>query len=79
MPKFPVTRKQADQMGRAALKALASIARFVASVARSGAHAIRQAWRVVDAVPAAVRLFVVAGVLMLLGVVGAIVLHNSLG
>jgi hypothetical protein len=68
MPKSPVT-----------LKALAGIARFVAGVARSGARAVRQVWLVVEAVPAAVRLFVVAGVLMLLGFVGAITLHNTLG
>ena len=79
MPKSPVTRKQADEMGRAALTATAAIAKFVAGIARSGARGIAQVWRVIGAVPAAVRLFVAAGVLMLLGVVGAIVLHDSLG
>jgi hypothetical protein len=79
MPKSPVTRKQAEQMGQIALKAITGIASFLASVARSGARAVRQVWRVVEAVPAAVQLFVVAGVLLLLGVVGAITLHNSLG
>lgn len=79
MPKSPVTRKQADQVGRAALKAAASIAGFVAGIARAGAHVIRQIWHVAQAVPAAVRLFVAAGVLMLLGIVGAITLHTTLG
>ncbi|WP_445166766.1 hypothetical protein ACTXG7_23460 [Mycolicibacterium sp. Dal123E01] len=79
MPKSPVTRKQADELGRAALKAAAAIATFVARIARSGARGLAQVWRVIGAVPAAVRLCVTAGVLMLLGVVGAIVLHDSLG
>jgi hypothetical protein len=79
MPKSPVTRKQADQMGQIALKAITGIATFIASLARAGARAVRQVWCVVEAVPAAVQLFVVAGVLMLLGVAGAITLHNSLG
>ncbi|WP_099244369.1 hypothetical protein [Mycobacterium sp. shizuoka-1] len=79
MPKSPVTRQQADAIGRAALKAVKAIAAAVAGVARSGARAIRQVWRVVEAVPAAVRVFVAAAVLLLLGVVGAIALHTTLG
>src|SRR5262249_44020029 len=50
-----------------------------AAAARHGAHAVRQIWRVIEAVPSAVQLFVAAGVLMLLGVVGAITLHTTLG
>lgn len=79
MSNSPVTRKHADEMGRIALKAITGIARFVAGVARYGARVVRQVWRVVEAVPPALQLFFVAGVLMLLGFVGAIALHNSLG
>jgi hypothetical protein len=79
MPKSPVTRKQADEMGRAALKAITAIARFVAGIARSGARAVRQLWHVIEAVPPAVQLFFGAGATMLLGVVGAITLHSTLG
>ena len=79
MPKSPVTRKQADEMGRIALTTITAIARFVARVARSGAGAARAAWHVIEAVPAAVQLFFGAGATMLLGVVGAITLHTTLG
>jgi hypothetical protein len=79
MPKSPITRKQADEMGRAALKAVAAIGKFVAGVARSGARAVRQVWHVIEAVPAAVQLFFGSGATMLLGVVGAITLHDRLG
>jgi hypothetical protein len=66
-------------MGRTALKVVAAIARFVAGVARSGARAVTQIWHVIEAVPAAVQLFFGAGATMLLGVVGAITLHDRLG
>jgi len=79
MPKSPVSRKQADEAGRAVVKAITAIARFVASGARSGARAVRQAWHVIESVPPAVQLFSGAGALMLLGVVGAITLHDRLG
>ncbi|SBS78652.1 conserved hypothetical protein [uncultured Mycobacterium sp.] len=79
IPKSPITRKQADEMGRTALKAVMAIARFVAGSARSGARAVRQVWCVVQAVPSAVQLFCGAGATMLLGVVGAITLHDRLG
>ncbi|WP_246227719.1 hypothetical protein [Mycolicibacterium helvum] len=79
MPKSPITRKQADEMGRTALKAVTAIARFVAGVARSGARAVRQVWHVIQAVPAGVQLCFGAGATMLLGVVGAITLHTTLG
>jgi hypothetical protein len=79
MPKSPVTRKQADEMGRAAVRAVTAIARFIAGIARSSAHAIRRIWRVIEAVPPAVQLFCGAGVGMLLGLVGAITLPNTLG
>ncbi|MBB3605534.1 hypothetical protein FHT40_005221 [Mycolicibacterium sp. BK556] len=79
MPKSPVTRKQADEMGRAAVKAITAIARFAAGIARAGARALRQIWRVIQAVPATVQLFCCAGIGMLLGLVGAITLHGNLG
>ena len=79
MPKSPITRQHADELGRTALNAVAAIARFVAGVARSGARAVRQIWHAVHAVPAAVQLFFGAGATMLLGIVGAITLQDRLG
>jgi len=79
MPKSPITRQQADQIGRIALKAITGIVGFAAGVARYGGRVVRQVRRVLEAVPPALKLFFVAGVLMLFGVVGAIALHNSLG
>jgi hypothetical protein len=78
-PKAPLTRKQVDEMGRIALSAAMGIAHFIASVARYGARMVRQLWRAIEAVPPMLQLFVVAGIAMLLGVVGSIALHNSLG
>jgi hypothetical protein len=78
-PKAPLTRKQADEMGRVALKAVAGISHFIASVARHGAHVVRRLWQAIEAVPPTLQLFFVAGMAMLLGVVGSIALHNSLG
>jgi hypothetical protein len=78
MPKSPVTRKQADACGRTALKAGAGIARFAAGVARYGARVVEQLWLAIGKVPAALRMLFVAGILMLLGVVGSMALHNSL-
>jgi hypothetical protein len=79
MPKAPVTRKQADDLARIALKAATVVATFVAGVFRFVASIVRQVWRVIEAVPPALQLFSAAGVFMLLGVVGAIALPNSLG
>ncbi|WP_264006082.1 hypothetical protein [Mycolicibacterium sphagni] len=79
MPKSPVTREHADEMARLAVKAIRSIATFVAAVARSVARAVQEAWQVFQAVPPAVRLFFVAGTLMLLGIAGAITLHDTVG
>ncbi|MET4428615.1 hypothetical protein [Mycolicibacterium sp. 624] len=78
-PKAPLTRKQADEMGRVALKAATGIAHFIAGVARYGARVVTRLWRAIDAVPPALQLFFVAGMAMLLGVVGSIALDNSLG
>lgn len=79
VPKSPVTRKQVDQLGRTVVKALTAIGRAVAVVARFGAGVVRRIWRVVEAVPPAVQGSGVAAVGMLLGVIGAIALHNTLG
>ena len=79
MPKSPITRKQADDIGRFAVKAITALAHAVAVAARHGARAVTQIWRVIEAVPAPVQLFGVAGIGMLLGVVGAITLHSTVG
>ncbi|WP_231992062.1 hypothetical protein [Mycobacterium sp. ACS4331] len=79
MPKAPVTRQQADQMGRACIKAASALARVLAALARAGVRMARQMWRTIEAVPPALRLFVVTGVGMLLGVVGSIALQNAFG
>lgn len=78
-PKAPLTRKQADEMCRVALKAATGIAHFIAGVARYGARVVTRLWRAIEAVPPALQLFFVAGVAMLLGIVGSIALDNSLG
>ncbi|WP_286175048.1 hypothetical protein [Mycobacterium sp. DL99] len=79
MPKPAVTRKQADEVGRIARNAATAVIRFVADIARYGAHAVRQLSRAIEAVPPTVRLLTLVGVTMLLGIVGAIALQNSLG
>lgn len=79
MPKVPVTRKHADDLGRVALKGATRVAGFVAAAARSVARIVGRVWGVIEAVPPALQLFAAAGILMLLGVVGAIALQNSLG
>lgn len=79
MPKPAVTRKQADEVGRIARNAATAVIRFVADIARYGAQAVRQLSRAIEAVPPTVRLLTLVGVTMLLGIVGAIALQNSLG
>ncbi|MFW0152313.1 hypothetical protein ACNUDN_21210 [Mycobacterium sp. smrl_JER01] len=79
MPTSPVTRKHVDDLGRTAVKVAASVGAFVARSARYGAGVVRRMWRQAQAVPPAVRLFSGAGLLMLLGIAGAIALDNSLG
>jgi len=79
MPKPPLSRTQADEMGRVGLKAAAGISRVIVDVARHGARAVGRTWRAIEAVPSMLKLFLVAGVVMLLGVVGSIALHSSLG
>lgn len=78
-PKPPITRKQADAIRRFAATAITGFARFVAAGVRRGARAVRQIWHVIDAVPAAAQLCGLAGIGMLLGVVGAITLHTTVG
>ncbi|WKG01081.1 hypothetical protein [Mycolicibacterium sp. HK-90] len=79
MPKPEVTRKKADEIGRAALKAGTTTVGFIGGVARSGARAARQLARTIEAVPPTVRVLTVMGVLILLGIVGAIALSGALG
>lgn len=79
MPKPTVTREQADKVGQIARTAAAAVIGFVAGIARSGAETLRQLSRAIAAVPPAVRLVTVVGVTMLVGIVGAIALQNSLG
>lgn len=79
MPKSPVNRAQADKLGRVAIDAVSGIAKAVAAVARFGARGVAQSWRAIEAVPSALKLFLVAGILLLLGLVGAIALDNAFG
>ena len=78
-PKSPISRKQADDLGRLAVKSGTGMARFIAAIARSGARAVREIWRIIQAVPGPVQLFGVAAIGMLLGVVGAITVPTTLG
>ena len=79
IPKPAVTREQADKAGRIALEAGKGGARFIMGAAQSGGRAMRHLTRAIAAVPPALRLLSLAGVVMLLGIVGAISLHNSFG
>lgn len=79
MPKPPISRKQADDMGRALFKGIAAIAGFVAGSARYGATAVAKMWRRFEAVPAAGKLSSFALLALLLGISGAIALDNALG
>lgn len=79
LPTPTVTREQADKVGRWVLDVGTSFLRLISGVLQSGAQAVRYLIRVIAAVPATLRLLGLAGILMLLGIVGAIALHNSLG
>ena len=79
MPKPAVTREQADKAGRIALEAGKGGIRLITGAAQYGARVVRYLIRAIVAVPPTVRLLGVAGLLMLLGIVGAIALHNSFG
>lgn len=74
-----VTRAQADKFARSAATALGAAGSAIAEVARFGAGAVRTIWRTLQVVPPAVRGAMVAAMLMLLGVVGAISMRNPLG
>lgn len=75
MPKPEVARKKADEAGRIALKAGTA----VGEAARYGARAAGQLSRGIEAVPPTVRLLALAGVTMLLGIVGALAMQKPLG
>jgi hypothetical protein len=90
MPKAPVNRKQVEDFGRLARKAVmatgkalidaaTAIAKAVAGVARYGARAVAQIWRAIEGVPAALQLLSVVAVLMLAGIVGSIALAGTAG
>lgn len=79
MPKSPITRVRAEQLADAAVTAARAGGRSIARGARAGAGFLRWIWRGLAAVPPAVRGFGTAAVIMLLGVVGAIALHNTFG
>ncbi|WP_246585058.1 hypothetical protein [[Mycobacterium] fortunisiensis] len=79
MPTPASARTQADAVGRIAADAGAAIVRFLAGVARSGARTATHLSRAVAAVPPPVRWLAVAGLLILLGIVGAVVLPDTLG
>jgi hypothetical protein len=79
MPKSPVTREQADRWGRAVLEAGVATGAFVGRMARRGAGIVGQGWSAIGEVPPAVRLLFVVAVLLPLGIIGTVALHNSLG
>ncbi|TFV60982.1 hypothetical protein E4P42_01990 [Mycobacterium sp. PS03-16] len=79
MPTSPVTREHVDALGRGAVKAATGIAAAIAAVGRVAARMVTQTWRVIDHVPAALRVLSVVGILMLLGIVGTIALPGTAG
>ncbi|WP_249383707.1 hypothetical protein [Mycobacterium sp. DBP42] len=79
MPKPEVARKKADEAGRIALKAGTAVVGAVGEAARYGARAAGQLSRGIEAVPPTVRLLALAGVTMLLGIVGALAMQKPLG
>lgn len=77
MPKPSVTREQADEVGRIARNVVTAIIGFIAGVARFLARTVRQLAVAIEAVPPAVRMLTLMGVLALLGIVGAIALGGT--
>lgn len=77
MPKSPVTREQADEVGRIARNAVTAIMGFLVGVVRSVARGVRQLSLAAEAVPPTVRALILAGVLTLLGIVGALALNGT--
>lgn len=74
-----MTREEADNVGRLARQAGARGATFVSACTRYVAGVLRWVVRSIEAIPAAVRVFAFVGLLMLLGIVGAITQHNTVG
>lgn len=79
MPKPPVTRGQADAVGRIARRGAKSVITLIADIARYGGRLARRLARAIETVPPALRVLGLVGVLTLFGMVGAITLHDSLG
>jgi len=79
MPKSPVTRAQADQFGRAALRSVAACGRFVAGAVRTAAGAVRRIWRSIEAIPPALQLFFGAAIMLGFGIIGALSLTSTTG
>lgn len=79
MPPAPVGREHADKLGRVAVDAASGAAKGIAIVARFVGRTVAQVWRAVEAVPRALLLFIIAGLLLLVGVTGAIAVDNTLG
>lgn len=79
MPGAPVSREQADRVGRVARRAGTRAAALIVAGARSGGRASRSLSRSIAAMPAALRHLILAGLLTLCGIVGALTLHNTAG
>ncbi|AQT82591.1 hypothetical protein B1R94_05745 [Mycolicibacterium litorale] len=79
MPKSPVSRKHADQLGRVAVTVVAAVGKAIAGVSRFIVRTVRQLWLRIEAIPAALQLFFAAAGLMLVGIVGAIALDDTAG
>ena len=75
----PLPRARADWWGHAALSAANALGTAISGLARLGGAAAAWAWRLAQTVPPGVRGFGLAAVGMLLGVVGAVALHNIAG
>ncbi len=79
VPKLPVTREQADEVGRIAVRVGAGVARLIGDFARYASGVVAQLVRAIGAIPPVLGLLVFVGVLTLLAIVGSITLHNALG
>ena len=79
MPTSATTRKRADRAGRLARQVGVRAAAAITTGARYGGRASRQLARSVAAMPASLRYLILAGLLLLCGIVGALTLHNTVG
>lgn len=81
MPKPQLDKQQVDRFGRAAadvvVKTASAVARAIAGLARYVATVAMQTWRAFNAIPPALKMMFVAGVLMLAGIVGTIALAGT--